>query len=169
MIAGCKHEFCTRCALYLCSTNRTSTPAPRPAGSIACPLCRNGIASFVKLPGTLTLKELSRTSLLSLSARQVSAHNQNVLPSSLFCTPNAGCTRISSSTSRMFSAGGYWKLPLLKFREALCKGVPQIDASLVTCRANYHKVACGATLKYSRKTRRRTSNSQPSHKKSVAF
>ncbi|CAA6671038.1 unnamed protein product [Spirodela intermedia] len=47
---GCGHEFCTRCALYLCSTNSTSTVVPGPPGSIACPLCRNAIVAFGKVP-----------------------------------------------------------------------------------------------------------------------
>lgn len=64
---GCKHEFCTRCALYLCSTSYTSA---NPAGAIPCPLCRHPIISFVALPGTSPKRELPRNSL-SLVLRDV--------------------------------------------------------------------------------------------------
>ncbi|KAB2069407.1 hypothetical protein ES319_A08G094000v1 [Gossypium barbadense] len=61
---GCDHEFCTQCALYLCSTNNTTNVAKGPIGSIACPLCRHGIVSFVKLPGAKPIvKAVARTSL----------------------------------------------------------------------------------------------------------
>ncbi|XP_051120851.1 probable E3 ubiquitin-protein ligase XBOS32 isoform X2 [Andrographis paniculata] len=63
---GCSHEFCTHCALYLCSTNTSSTVADGPPGSIPCPLCRNGIVGFVELSGTISspeIKEIARTSL----------------------------------------------------------------------------------------------------------
>ncbi|KAK1387279.1 hypothetical protein POM88_015460 [Heracleum sosnowskyi] len=75
---GCYHEFCTRCALYLCSTNCMTTVAHGPPGSTACPLCRHDIVSFVKLEATSPIvKDSSRTSL-SLS----------------FCT----CTTLGSDT-----------------------------------------------------------------------
>eukprot|EP00252_Welwitschia_mirabilis_P005342 TRINITY_DN15849_c0_g1_i1.p1 TRINITY_DN15849_c0_g1~~TRINITY_DN15849_c0_g1_i1.p1 ORF type:complete len:529 (+),score=85.64 TRINITY_DN15849_c0_g1_i1:556-2142(+) len=47
---GCGHELCTKCALYLCSTNNVASSTTGPPGSISCPLCRQGIISFVKLP-----------------------------------------------------------------------------------------------------------------------
>ncbi|XP_045799402.1 E3 ubiquitin-protein ligase XBAT33-like [Trifolium pratense] len=49
---GCGHELCVRCALYLCSTSNVSSEMLGPPGSIPCPLCRHGIVSFVKLPGS---------------------------------------------------------------------------------------------------------------------
>ncbi|KAK9292529.1 hypothetical protein L1049_020503 [Liquidambar formosana] len=49
---GCGHELCVRCALYLCSTSNIASEMVGPPGSIPCPLCRHGIISFVKLPGT---------------------------------------------------------------------------------------------------------------------
>ncbi|EMS47975.1 putative E3 ubiquitin-protein ligase XBOS32 [Triticum urartu] len=61
---GCKHEFCTRCALYLCSTSYTSA---NPAGAIPCPLCRHPITSFVALPGTSPIREQLPRNSLSLS------------------------------------------------------------------------------------------------------
>uniref|UniRef100_A0A0D9XLN7 RING-type E3 ubiquitin transferase n=1 Tax=Leersia perrieri TaxID=77586 RepID=A0A0D9XLN7_9ORYZ len=51
---GCCHEFCIKCALYLCSTSNTRVEFTGPPGSIPCPLCRNGIMSFTKLPSTPT-------------------------------------------------------------------------------------------------------------------
>ncbi|PWZ06124.1 putative E3 ubiquitin-protein ligase XBOS36 [Zea mays] len=41
----CGHELCVKCALDLCSVIR-SYDAPGIAGTIPCPLCRSGIASF---------------------------------------------------------------------------------------------------------------------------
>ncbi|WOL00099.1 putative E3 ubiquitin-protein ligase XBOS33 isoform X1 [Canna indica] len=49
---GCGHELCVKCALYLCSTSNTPSEIVGPPGSIPCPLCRNGIVSFIKLPNT---------------------------------------------------------------------------------------------------------------------
>lgn len=60
---GCGHELCTRCALYLCSTNNISTAVSGPSGSIPCPMCRHGIVSFIKLPSTPEIKELARSNL----------------------------------------------------------------------------------------------------------
>ncbi|CAI9092183.1 OLC1v1027365C1 [Oldenlandia corymbosa var. corymbosa] len=49
---GCGHELCVRCALYLCSTSNNPSESQGPPGSIPCPLCRHGIVSFVRLPGS---------------------------------------------------------------------------------------------------------------------
>ncbi|XP_020093555.1 probable E3 ubiquitin-protein ligase XBOS33 [Ananas comosus] len=49
---GCGHELCVKCALYLCSTSNIPSELVGPPGSIPCPLCRNGIVSFIKLPTT---------------------------------------------------------------------------------------------------------------------
>ncbi|CAI0403597.1 unnamed protein product [Linum tenue] len=59
---GCGHELCVRCALYLCSTSNMPTETAGPPGSIPCPLCRNGIVSFTKLPGS-PAKELKQLSM----------------------------------------------------------------------------------------------------------
>ncbi|GMH09008.1 hypothetical protein Nepgr_010848 [Nepenthes gracilis] len=65
---GCGHQLCVKCALYLCSTSNIPSEMVGPPGSIPCPLCRHGITSFMKLPG--------------------SPEKQNKLPLSLgFCTP----------------------------------------------------------------------------------
>ncbi|XP_057858354.1 probable E3 ubiquitin-protein ligase XBOS32 isoform X1 [Cryptomeria japonica] len=60
---GCGHELCTRCALYLCSTNNIATTVSGPPGSIPCPMCRHGIVSFIKLAHTSAIKELGRSNL----------------------------------------------------------------------------------------------------------
>ncbi|GLJ55961.1 hypothetical protein SUGI_1201330 [Cryptomeria japonica] len=62
---GCGHELCTKCALYLCSTNTASSTSADPPGSISCPFCRQGIVSFVKLPGSPS-KELKLNITLGL-------------------------------------------------------------------------------------------------------
>ena len=64
---GCGHELCTRCALYLCSTNTVAAAAGSPPGSIPCPLCRHGVVSFIKLPTTMSLKDLAKVNLTSLA------------------------------------------------------------------------------------------------------
>lgn len=51
-VLGCAHELCVRCALYLCSTSNIPSESLTPPGSIPCPLCRDGIICFVKLPGS---------------------------------------------------------------------------------------------------------------------
>lgn len=45
---GCGHELCVKCALYLCTTSNITSKVAGPPGSIPCPLCRNGIISFIK-------------------------------------------------------------------------------------------------------------------------
>ncbi|CAD5190255.1 unnamed protein product [Musa acuminata subsp. malaccensis] len=55
---GCGHEFCTRCTLSLSSTCSMAPEMSAPPGSIPCPLCREGIVAFVRLP-TLLVKDLS--------------------------------------------------------------------------------------------------------------
>ncbi|CAN0902724.1 E3 ubiquitin-protein ligase XBAT33 [Linum grandiflorum] len=63
---GCGHELCVRCALYLCSTSNMPTEMTgQQPGSIPCPLCRHGIVSFAKLPGS-PARELKLSMSLSL-------------------------------------------------------------------------------------------------------
>lgn len=52
VFSGCGHELCVKCALYLCSTSNIPSEMVGPPGSIPCPLCRHGIISFMKLPGS---------------------------------------------------------------------------------------------------------------------
>ncbi|KAF5749463.1 E3 ubiquitin-protein ligase XBOS32 [Tripterygium wilfordii] len=130
---GCEHEFCTQCALYLCSTNRTSSAAQGPPGTIACPLCRHGIISFVKLKGTRPLvKEITRTTL-SLSfcscAGEVSEPISLTTP---LCMPDPHCTRISPFGSS-FRSLSCQKFPTMKMNGSLCMGPPNTSPSLVPC------------------------------------
>ena len=67
--AGCGHELCTKCALYLCSTSSSYTEASGPPGSVPCPLCRNGIVSFMRLEKAARSKEGSTCSSLGLCSR----------------------------------------------------------------------------------------------------
>lgn len=62
---GCGHQLCVRCALYLCSASNIPSELLGPPGSIPCPLCRHGIVSFVKLPGS-PAKEIKLHLSLSL-------------------------------------------------------------------------------------------------------
>ncbi|KAK3031250.1 hypothetical protein RJ639_035550 [Escallonia herrerae] len=128
---GCCHEFCIRCALYLCSTNSTSSVAHGPPGSIACPLCRHGIVSFVKLAGTKpVVKEGARTSL-SLAFCTCSAEEpESTLLKSPLCKPDFHCTRISplGSSFRSLSCQGF---PSVKLNSSLCMGAQVASPSLV--------------------------------------
>lgn len=65
LFSGCGHELCVRCALYLCSTSNIPSLLQGPPGSIPCPLCRHGIVSFAKLPGS-PIKEVKLHLSLSL-------------------------------------------------------------------------------------------------------
>ncbi|XP_052199025.1 probable E3 ubiquitin-protein ligase XBOS32 [Diospyros lotus] len=127
---GCDHEFCIQCALYLCSTNSTSTRAPGPAGSIACPLCRHGIVSFAKLASTTPLaKEMSRTSLpLTLCSCSADERESNSLETP-FCKPDFHCTRISPLGS--FRSLSFQRFPVVKLNPSLCMGAPEVTPSLV--------------------------------------
>ncbi|CAL5376525.1 unnamed protein product [Camellia sinensis] len=128
---GCDHEFCTRCALYLCSTNSTSTTAHAPPGSIACPLCRHGIVSFFKLPGTgPLLKETARTSL-SLSLCSCSTEGPETASlETPFCKPDFHCSRISPLGSS-FRSLSCQRFPSVKLNPSLCMGAPDTSPSLV--------------------------------------
>ncbi|XP_030535675.1 probable E3 ubiquitin-protein ligase XBOS32 [Rhodamnia argentea] len=121
---GCGHQFCTRCALYLCSTTSSSVIVHGPPGSIACPLCRHGIVSFVKLPGT----------------RPVDREIVNASPSLAFCTCyGAGPEKtylenryrkpishgmLISLLRSSFRALSFRKLYTMKIDPRLCLGAP---------------------------------------------
>ncbi|PON73065.1 Cdk-activating kinase assembly factor [Trema orientale] len=132
---GCDHEFCTRCALYLCSTNCTTTVAHGPPGSIACPLCRNGIMSFAMLPSTRpVVKEIARTSL-SLTFCTCSGEALAESTTSLttpFCKPEFGCSQISPLGSS-FRSLSCQRFPSMKINSSLCMGAPDVSPSLIPC------------------------------------
>lgn len=131
--AGCDHEFCTRCALYLCSTNCNSAVAQGPPGSIACPLCRSGIVSFNMLPGARpVMKEIARTSL-SLSFCSCSGEGQESTSlTAPFCKPELRCARISPMGTS-FRSLSCQRFPSMKINTGLCMRAPDINPSLVPC------------------------------------
>lgn len=134
---GCGHEFCTNCALYLCSTNSISTTKPGPPGSIACPLCRHGIVSFVKLPGTNPIKEVVRTGLsLSLCTACSSEGSETTSISTPFCKPDFHCTRISPLVSYSFRSLSCQRFPSMKINTSFCMGAPDTSPSMVPCADN---------------------------------
>ncbi|XP_021818874.1 probable E3 ubiquitin-protein ligase XBOS32 [Prunus avium] len=132
---GCDHEFCTRCALYLCSTNCTTTVSHGPPGSIACPLCRSGIVSFVKLRGTRSVvKENPRTSLsLSLCSCSAEAPDSTSITTPL-CKPEFRCSGKSPLGS--FRSLSCQKFPSFKINYNLCMGAPNINPCLVPSSGN---------------------------------
>ncbi|KAB2600233.1 E3 ubiquitin-protein ligase XBOS32 [Pyrus ussuriensis x Pyrus communis] len=127
---GCDHEFCTRCALYLCSTNCTSTVSNGPPGSIACPLCRNGIVSFVKLRGARSMaKENARTSIsLSFCTCSSEGSDSSSLTTPLY-KPEFRCSGKSPLGS--FRSLSCQKFPSIKINYNLCMGAPNINPCLV--------------------------------------
>ncbi|KAL6534744.1 putative E3 ubiquitin-protein ligase xbos32 [Orobanche gracilis] len=118
---GCLHEFCTHCALYLCSTNGTSTMGHGPPGSIACPLCRHGIVSFVKLPEMRPLvKGMSRIRSLPFCTCSANIHETESLETTLCKPDNFLCAPLSPFSS--FQPAGCQTLPSAKFSPGLCLG-----------------------------------------------
>ncbi|KAB2625992.1 E3 ubiquitin-protein ligase XBAT32-like [Pyrus ussuriensis x Pyrus communis] len=162
MLDGCDHEFCTRCALYLCSTNCTSTASNGPPGSIACPLCRNGIVSFVKLRVARSMvKENARTSLsLSFCTSSSEGSDSSSITTPLY-KPEFRCSRKSPLGS--FRSLGCQKFPSIKINYNLCMGAPNINPCLVPSSSN-RKLR--NHLARSSKTRFRGSASQPDGRRS---
>ncbi|KZV33972.1 hypothetical protein F511_04197 [Dorcoceras hygrometricum] len=127
----CFHEFCTHCALYLCSTNTTSTAAYGPPGSIPCPLCRHGIVSFSKLEGTKPMiKEIARKSLsLPFCACAVEIPESTSVETP-FCNADATCVPLSPFGS--FRSLSCRRFHTLKLNPSLCMGSPDVSNSLVS-------------------------------------
>ncbi|GLT80430.1 hypothetical protein SLA2020_518690 [Shorea laevis] len=142
---GCGHEFCTQCALYLCSTNSASRVAQGPPGSIACPLCRHGIVSYVKLHGAEPkVKAVSRTSL-SLPFCTCSSERSELSVTSPLCKPGIHCGRISPILGSSFRNLSCQRFPSIKINSSLCMGA--MDSSPLVPRSvdrnmRDHKVRC---------------------------
>ncbi|RWV80915.1 hypothetical protein BHE74_00054475 [Ensete ventricosum] len=135
-ITGCNHEFCTKCALYLCSTNSTSTVVPGPPGSIPCPLCRHTIVSFFKIPGMSLIRELPRTSLsLSLCATcpAVDGSDSTASMATQLCKPDFRCTRVPPLGSSSFRSLSCQRFPSMKLHSMLCMGLPETSPCLIRC------------------------------------
>ncbi|KAF9680603.1 hypothetical protein SADUNF_Sadunf06G0138900 [Salix dunnii] len=159
---GCGHEFCTRCALYLCSTICISTVAQGPIGSVACPLCRHGIVSFVKLPGTKPMvKAISRTSF-SLSFCTCTGEEPD-FPSmkNPFRKPDFKCIKVSPPSSS-FRSLSCQKFPSMNFIASRCMGTSD-TTTLIPCTTdlNLHEWQ----VRYSR-SRIRRSTSNPERRRS---
>ncbi|CAA7408143.1 unnamed protein product [Spirodela intermedia] len=128
---GCGHEFCTRCALYLCSTNSTSTVVPGPPGSIACPLCRNAIVAFGKVPGASPVREPSRMSMsLSLCAACPAVGSDSAAAATTqLCRSDTYCARIPPLGSSSFRSLSSQKFPSMRLNS--CMRAPETRSSLV--------------------------------------
>ncbi|KAL5699369.1 RING-type E3 ubiquitin transferase [Ranunculus cassubicifolius] len=141
---GCNHEFCTQCALYLCSINSPSTNAHGPPGSVTCPLCRHGIVSFIKLPTTEPIREHVRGSL-SLTMCACSGEPPEPTMLTPFCRPEFDCTSTSPTRSSFRSLSCH-KFPSMKLNSSLCMGAPDTSPSLVQCdsdrRWRNHVIRC---------------------------
>ncbi|KAG0473998.1 hypothetical protein HPP92_015855 [Vanilla planifolia] len=132
---GCYHEFCSKCALYLCSTSSSSTITSGPTGSIPCPLCRNPIVSFSSLSSESPTKELARTSL-SLSFCTTCSGVGPELGSAVSmqsCRPDFGCTLIPQLGSASFRYLGLQRFPSMRRSSSLCMGATDTSPSLVRC------------------------------------
>ncbi|XP_051138233.1 E3 ubiquitin-protein ligase XBAT33-like [Andrographis paniculata] len=97
---GCSHELCVRCALYLCSTSSIPSESSIPPGSIPCPLCRHGITSFTKLPGSSS-KEMKLPLSLSLCTPCV-LHPREQDTSEAAGSPDMRKRHVSSVSSDIF-------------------------------------------------------------------
>ncbi|XP_062221737.1 probable E3 ubiquitin-protein ligase XBOS32 [Phragmites australis] len=129
---GCKHEFCTRCALYLCSTSYTSV---NPAGAIPCPLCRHPIISFVTLAGTSPIREPPRNSLSLSFCTTCPAVNCDSTPSitaHLYRTEfQCGCMAPMGSSS--FRSLSCQRMPAMKLNPSFCMGAMDTNPCLIRC------------------------------------
>ncbi|KAK8955899.1 putative E3 ubiquitin-protein ligase XBOS32 [Platanthera guangdongensis] len=117
--AGCGHEFCTKCALYLCSTNQTSIAVQGPPGSIPCPLCRSSIVMFVKLDVSTPRKEMPKKSIPLPDSSIRSEYSRSIITQS--CMPRRHFTCIPLIGSSSFRSLGFQRFPSLKLNTVLCK------------------------------------------------
>ncbi|KAG4907881.1 hypothetical protein JHK84_056405 [Glycine max] len=115
---GCGHELCVRCALYLCSTNNVSSEMVGPPGSIPCPLCRHGVVSFVKLPGSQAKENKLHVSLGLCTPCML--HPRDLDKPSLSHTPEVGRNRVASVPSEILCP-------------VTCSPFPSMAIPLCTC------------------------------------
>ncbi|QCD94942.1 zinc finger protein [Vigna unguiculata] len=116
---GCGHELCVRCALYLCSTSNVSSETCVPPGSIPCPLCRHGIVSFVKLPGSQAKENKMHVSLSLCTPCMLHPRDLDH-SSSLSHTPEIRRNRVASVPSEMLCP-------------VTCTPFPSVAIPLCTC------------------------------------
>ncbi|KAM7273476.1 hypothetical protein ACFE04_028140 [Oxalis oulophora] len=117
--AGCRHELCVRCALYLCSTCNIPSETVGPPGSIPCPFCRHGIVSFNKLPGS-SPKEIKQSLSLGLCTPCV-LHPRDAECQSPACAPDIRKNRVTSVSSEIFCP-------------VTCGPFPSVAMPLCTCK-----------------------------------
>lgn len=115
---GCRHELCVRCALYLCSTSNIPSEMVGPPGSIPCPLCRHGIVSFTKLPGSLA-KDIKQPLYLGLCTPCM-LHTRDAECESPACAPEIRKNRVASVSSDMLCP-------------VTCSPFPSVAIPLCTC------------------------------------
>ncbi|RQP01042.2 hypothetical protein POPTR_015G141400v4 [Populus trichocarpa] len=115
---GCGHELCVRCALYLCSTCNIPSEMVGPTGSIPCPLCRHGIVSFVRLPGS-SAKEMKLPLSLGLCTPCM-LHSHDVDGQSPACLPEVRKNRVVSVSSDFLCP-------------VTCSPFPSVGIPLCTC------------------------------------
>ena len=118
--AGCGHELCTKCALYLCSTSSSTTEASGPPGSVPCPLCRHGIISFSRLGKSSRSNEVAACSLGGLCASYPMelCDGKRNSPSGNAC--KTGRNKISPISAETF-------------RAVTCTGFSSLNLPLCTC------------------------------------
>ncbi|XP_059629304.1 E3 ubiquitin-protein ligase XBAT33-like [Cornus florida] len=116
---GCGHELCVRCALYLCSTSNIPSELRGPPGSIPCPLCRHGITSFLKLPGSPPAKETKLDLSLSLCTPCI-LHPREADRSTPACTLDIRKNSVASVSSDLFCP-------------VTCSPFPSVAIPLCTC------------------------------------
>lgn len=107
-----------RCALYLCSTSNISSETICPPGSIPCPLCRHGITSFTKFPGS-PAKEVKLQMSLGLCTPCM-LHQCDPDSQSPTCTPDFRKNRVITVSSDLLCP-------------VTCTPFPSVTIPLCTC------------------------------------
>ncbi|KAB1210730.1 E3 ubiquitin-protein ligase XBAT33 [Morella rubra] len=115
---GCGHELCIKCALYLCSTCNIPSELVGPPGSIPCPLCRYGIISFVKMPGSPAKENKLHISLGLCTPCML--HPRDLDRQSPARTPEIRKNRVASVSSDIFCP-------------VTCSPFPSVAIPLCTC------------------------------------
>ncbi|CAM8889390.1 unnamed protein product [Rhodiola kirilowii] len=117
---GCGHALCVRCALYLCSTCNIPAETAGPPGSIPCPLCRQRIISFLRLPGSPTKESKLHVSRGLCTPCIVNPRNRDHLSPS--CASEIRMNRVASVSSDMFCP-------------VSCSPFPSVAIPLCTCQS----------------------------------
>ncbi|XP_058085924.1 E3 ubiquitin-protein ligase XBAT33-like [Magnolia sinica] len=117
---GCRHELCVRCALHLCSTSNITSEMVGPPGSIPCPLCRNGIISFVKLPGSPSKEIKQRSS----SCTPCMLHTCNPDPPAMPRPSGVRRNRVASVSSDIFCPVSCSPFPSITIPSSVCNDDP---------------------------------------------